>query len=74
MKEKVEAVLEKARPGLKADGGDVELVDVTEDGVVKLRLTGACHGCPMSRMTLHHWIERELRNEIPDITGVEEVV
>lgn len=74
MREQVEAVLEKTRPGLRADGGDVELVDVTEDGVVKLRLTGACHGCPMSRVTLHHWIERELRNEIAGITAVEEVV
>lgn len=74
MRDKVEAVLEKTRPGLQADGGDVELVDVTEEGVVKLRLTGACHGCPMSRVTLHHWIERELRSQIPEVTAVEEVL
>lgn len=73
MREKVEAVLDKTRPGLRADGGDVELVEVTEDGVVRLRLTGACHGCPMSRVTLHHWIERELRAALPEITRVEEV-
>ena len=73
MREKVEAVLDKTRPGLRADGGDVELVEVTEDGVVRLRLTGACHGCPMSQVTLHQWIERELRAALPEITKVEEV-
>jgi len=73
MREEIEAVLEKTRPGLRADGGDVELVDVTEDGIVKLRLTGACHGCPMSRVTLHHWIEKELRDNVPGIKSVEEV-
>lgn len=73
MREQIEAVLEKTRPGLRADGGDVELVDVTEEGVVKLRLTGACHGCPMSRVTLHHWIEREIRAAVPSVTRVEEV-
>jgi Fe-S cluster biogenesis protein NfuA len=73
MREAIEAVLEKTRPGLRADGGDVELVDVTEDGVVKLRLTGACHGCPMSRVTLHHWIEKELKANVPEVKGVEEV-
>ena len=73
MKDKVEEVLEKTRPGLRADGGDVELVDVTDDGIVKLRLTGACHGCPMAKVTLHNWIERELKNNVPEVTGVEEV-
>lgn len=71
MKEKVAAVLEKIRPSLQADGGDVELVEVTEDGVVKVRLTGACSGCPMSTMTLKNGIERLLKQEIP---GVKEVV
>ncbi len=69
MKEKVEAVLARIRPTLQADGGDVELVDVSE-GVVKLRLTGACSGCPMSTMTLRMGIERALRAEIPEIKEV----
>lgn len=73
MRERIEEVLEKTRPGLRADGGDVELVDVTEDGIVKLRLTGACHGCPMSKVTLHNWIEREIKLNVPEIKGVEEV-
>jgi len=70
MKEKVEAVLEQIRPNLQADGGDVELIDVT-DGLVKVRLKGACSGCPMSTMTLKHGIERILKDRIP---GVKEVV
>ena len=74
MRDKIEEVLEKTRPGLRMDGGDVELVDVTEEGVVRLRLTGACHGCPMSKMTLHNYLEREIRNHVPEVTGVEEVV
>jgi Fe-S cluster biogenesis protein NfuA len=70
MKEKVEAALGKIRPSLKADGGDVELVEVTPDGVVKVRLTGACRGCPMSEMTLKMGIERALREEVPEVTEV----
>jgi len=69
MKEKVQAVLNKIRPMLQADGGDVELVDV-EDGVVKVRLQGACVGCPMSQMTLKNGIERLLKNEIPEVQSV----
>ncbi len=69
MKEKVEKSLEKIRPSLKADGGDVELVDV-EDGIVKVRLTGACGGCPMSQMTLKMGIERILKKDIPEIKEV----
>ncbi len=69
MKEKVEKVLDKIRPSLMADGGNVELVDV-EDGVVKVRLTGACGGCPMSQMTLKMGIERVLKQEIPEIQEV----
>ncbi|MGB4163876.1 MAG: NifU family protein, partial [Bacillota bacterium] len=62
MKEQVKAVLEKIRPSLQADGGDVELVDVV-DGVVKVRLQGACAGCPMSQLTLKNGVERILKQE-----------
>lgn len=70
MKEKVEAALNKVRPALMADGGNVELVDVQADGVVKLRLTGACGGCPMSQMTLKMGIERLLKKEVPEVKEV----
>ena len=73
MKDKVEKVLDEIRPGLQADGGDVELVDVTEDGIVKVRLTGACVGCPMSTMTLKMAIEKKLKEKIPEIKTVEQV-
>ncbi|MBD3290244.1 DUF59 domain-containing protein [candidate division KSB1 bacterium] len=69
MKEKVEKVLDKVRPSLIADGGNVELVDV-EDGVVKVRLQGACAGCPMSQMTLKMGIERILKQEIPEVKEI----
>ncbi len=69
MKEKVEKTLDKIRPSLMADGGNVELVEV-KDGVVKVRLTGACGGCPMSQMTLKMGIERALKQEIPEIQDV----
>jgi Fe-S cluster biogenesis protein NfuA len=72
MKEKVQAVLNKVRPGLVADGGDVELVDV-KDGVVKVRLRGACAGCPMSKMTLKAGIERAIKDELPEIKSVQAV-
>lgn len=72
MREEVEKALDKIRPALIADGGNVELVDV-EDGVVKVKLTGACGGCPMSQMTLKMGIERVLKQEIPEIKGVESV-
>jgi Fe-S cluster biogenesis protein NfuA len=71
MKEKVQAALELVRPALQADGGDVELVDVTEDGVVSVRLKGACGSCPMSTMTLKMGIEQTLKEKVP---GVKEVV
>jgi len=70
MKEKVESALNKIRPSLKADGGDVELVEVTSDGVVKVRLTGACAGCPMSQMTMKMGIERIIKDEVPEIKEV----
>jgi Fe-S cluster biogenesis protein NfuA len=72
MKERVQAVLDKIRPSLQADGGDVELVEVTDQGIVKVRLTGACKGCPMSQMTLKNGIERLLLKEIPELKGVEQ--
>jgi Fe-S cluster biogenesis protein NfuA len=70
MKEKVQAVMEKIRPMLQADGGDVELIDV-DNGIVKVKLTGACKGCPMSQMTLKNGIERLLKKEIPEVKSVE---
>jgi Fe-S cluster biogenesis protein NfuA len=73
MREKVEEVLGKVRPMLQRDGGDVELVDVQDDGVVKVRLTGACSGCPMSTMTLKNAIEETIKKEIPEIKSVEQV-
>jgi Fe-S cluster biogenesis protein NfuA len=69
MKEKVEAALNKIRPSLMADGGNVELVGV-DNGVVKVKLTGACGGCPMSQMTLKMGIERILKKEVPEIKEV----
>jgi len=71
MREKIEKALDKVRPMLAADGGDVELVDVTADGVVKLRLKGSCGCCPMSSMTLKNGIEKILRQEVP---GIKEVI
>lgn len=73
MKEKVIEALDKVRPSLQADGGDVELIDVTEDGVVQVRLQGACAGCPMSQMTLKNGIERYLKQTIPEVKSVENV-
>ncbi len=69
MREKVEAVLAKVRPTLRADGGDIELVDV-KDGIVQVVLTGACSGCPMSQMTLKHGVEKALKDAIPEIKAV----
>jgi Fe-S cluster biogenesis protein NfuA len=72
MKEEVEKVLEEVRPYLRAEGGDVELIDVT-DGVVKVKLTGACAGCPMSQMTLKWGVEQYLKKKIPSIMRVDAV-
>ena len=69
MREKVEAALAKVRPSLQADGGDVELVDI-KDGVVSVKLTGACGGCPMATLTLQHGIQRILQEEVPDVKEV----
>lgn len=73
MQEKVKEALDKVRPSLQADGGDVELVGVDDKGVVKLRLTGACGGCPMATMTLKRGIEKTLKEEVPGITEVQAV-
>jgi Fe-S cluster biogenesis protein NfuA len=70
MKEKVEKALEKIRPMLMADGGNVDLVEVSDDGVVKLKLTGTCGCCPMSQMTLKMGIERILKQEVPEVKEV----
>lgn len=69
MKDRVEAVLKQIRPALQADGGDVELVDVTE-GIAKVRLSGACGGCPMASMTLKNGIERVLKEKVPELKEV----
>ncbi|WP_285905326.1 NifU family protein [Pseudodesulfovibrio pelocollis] len=73
MREKVMKVLDKVRPALQADGGDVELVDITEGGIVQVRMTGACKGCPMSQMTLRNGIERIILKEIKEVKAVEAV-
>ncbi len=73
MKEKVKQALDKIRPALQKDGGDVALVDVTDDGVVKVQLQGACKGCPMSQMTLKMGIEKVLKQHIPEVQKVESV-
>jgi len=70
MQERVEAALEKVKSSLQADGGDVELVEVTPEGVVKVRLTGACNECPMRQMTLQMGIGRVLKEEIPEIKEI----
>ncbi len=73
MKEKVEEAIKKIRPMLQADGGNVELVSVSDDGVVKVRLQGACSGCPMSQMTLKNGIERIIKQAVPEVKTVEAV-
>jgi len=73
MREKVEQALNKIRPALQGDGGDVELVDISADGVVRVRLKGACGGCPMSQMTLKMGIEKILKKEVPEVKSVEAV-
>ena len=70
MKERVEKALEKIRPALQRDGGDIELIDVV-DGVAKVRLKGACGGCPMSQMTLKMGVEKALKQQIPELKSVE---
>ncbi|HOO52942.1 MAG TPA: NifU family protein [Methanothrix sp.] len=71
MRREVESVLEVIRNALRMEGGDIELVDITEDGVVSVKLTGSCAGCPFSQMTLKNFVERELKN---NVDGIKEVV
>ena len=73
MKEKIEAALQKIRPMLQADGGDVELVSIEESGTVKVRLKGACGACPMSTMTLKMGVEKFLKEQIPEVKEVVQV-
>jgi Fe-S cluster biogenesis protein NfuA len=70
MKDQIQKEIDNIRPNLQADGGDVELIDVSEDGIVTVKLLGACHGCPMSQMTLKMGIERRLKNIIPEVKEV----
>ncbi|MCG6980420.1 MAG: NifU family protein [Deltaproteobacteria bacterium] len=73
MKEQIEQALDKIRPALQRDGGDIELVEVEENGIVKVRLTGACGGCPMSQMTLKQGVERIVKQLVPEVKAVESV-
>lgn len=73
MLEKVREIVDQIRPNLQADGGDIELIDVSADGVVKVRLQGACRGCPGAAMTLKMGVERMLKAKIPEVTMVENV-
>lgn len=71
--DRVEQIINRIRPAVQSDGGDLELVEVTDQGVVKIRLHGACVGCPSSSMTLHMGIERNVREKVPEVTAVEQV-
>ncbi len=73
LKQRIEDALDKVRPSLQADGGDVQFIDVDEEGVVKVKLTGACGGCPMSQMTLKMGIEKVLKQNVPEVNRVESV-
>lgn len=73
LREQIEDALNKVRPSLQADGGDVELIDVDDDGVVKVKLQGACAGCPMSQMTLKMGIEKILKQNVPEVSRVDSV-
>lgn len=73
MKAQVEEALAKIRPFLQRDGGDIQLIDVTADGIVKVQLTGACKGCPMSQMTLKQGVERTLMKEVPGVKEVQSI-
>ncbi|MDH5686978.1 MAG: NifU family protein [Candidatus Bathyarchaeota archaeon] len=73
MREEIEEVINEIRPRLRADGGDIELVDVDDEGVVKVKLKGACAGCPMSQMTIQWGVERYLKKKIPEVKRVEAI-
>lgn len=70
VRDRVQGVINLIRPSVQADGGDIELVNVADDGVVQIRFHGACHGCPSSNLTLHMGIERNLRDRVPEVTRV----
>ena len=72
-KSDVQEVINEVRPGLQADGGDVELVNITDDGVVEVKLKGACNGCPMATLTIKNGIEKVLKEEIPEVKEVKAV-
>lgn len=74
LEDRVVAVLERIRPAVQSDGGDVELVSISDEGVVTVRLHGACVGCPSSKMTLQMGIERTLKENVPEVTHVEQAV
>lgn len=71
--QKVQAALDEIRPAIQMDGGDVELVDITDEGIVQVRMVGACGGCPMSLVTLQAGIERLVKRRVPEVTGVQAV-
>jgi Fe-S cluster biogenesis protein NfuA len=73
MRERVQAVIDEIRPNLEADGGDIQLLDVTPEGIVKVQLQGACRGCPGAAMTLKMGVERLLKQRVPEVKGVENV-
>ena len=73
LKEKVETAIQNVRPSLQADGGDIELVSVDDTGIVKVKLKGACNGCPMAQMTLKQGVEKYLKENIPEVSSVESV-
>lgn len=73
LKEKVETAIQNVRPSLQADGGDIELVSVDDTGVVKVKLKGACNGCPMAQMTLKQGVEKYLKENIPEVSSVESI-
>lgn len=70
LREKVQGVINLIRPAVQADGGDIELVNVMDDGVVQIRFHGACHGCPSANMTLQMGIERNVKERVPEVTRV----
>jgi Fe-S cluster biogenesis protein NfuA len=74
MRERVVEALAKIRPALQADGGDIELVDVTDDGIVMVRLQGSCAGCPMSQMTLKNYVEQVIKEAVPEVKSVQAVM
>lgn len=73
IKEKVEAALETVRPSLAADGGNIELIDVSDDGIVKVKLTGACGHCPMAKMTLQFGVTEAIKSNVPEVKEVQAV-